>query len=281
MSLHLSILASGSSGNCAVVRLNDGAAMLIDAGIGPRVAAKRLAELGLRLTDLSAICVTHLDRDHFSPYWFATAQQLDIRIHCHESKRDHLTWLAQRQETTVDPVCFNGHAFEPIPGVETRALSLWHDAEGSHGFVLDSGRTKLGYATDLGRVPGTLIDAFCGVDTIALESNYDRDMQLTSDRPDFLKHRIMGGRGHLSNEEAFDAIRTILDRCAKKRLALPQHIVLLHRSRQCNCPTRVRALFETDLRIARRLTLAEQHVRTDWLSPRPNERPIGAQLTLF
>jgi hypothetical protein len=100
-------------------------------------------------------------------------------------------------------------------------------------------------------------------------------MQLRSARPAFLKHRIMGGCGHLSNVEAFDAVRQILDASDRAHGRLPSHVVLLHRSRECNCPKLLRDLFYQDPRLTERLVLAEQFERTEWLSPRPR----GEQLS--
>ena len=118
------------------------------------------------------------------------------------------------------------------------------------------------------------------VDVLAIESNYDPEMEMNSSRPWFLKKRIMGGKGHLSNEQAFAAVRSILDRCQADCRALPQHIVLLHRSRECNCPKLLRKLFETDRRIGSRLTLAEQFERTGWLTIRERKALAGEQLAL-
>ncbi len=155
-------------------------------------------------------------------------------------------------------------------GVRVEALELAHDESGSHGFVVSCGGCRIGFATDLGRVPEELIERFCGVDMLAVEANYDVEMERTSDRPWFLKQRVMGGRGHLSNEEALCAVRAILDRtaavCGEDRL--PRHIVLLHRSRECNCPRLLRRVFRRDARIADVLTLAHQDERTGWLSVR-------------
>jgi hypothetical protein len=86
----------------------------------------------------------------------------------------------------------------------------------------------------------------------------------------------MGGRGHLSNLQALTAIRKLLDRTRR----LPDHIVLLHRSQECNCPDLVRELFSNDRRIASRLTLAQQHERSPWLGRTNRRQYIGEQLTL-
>ena len=180
---------------------------------------------------------------------------------------------------------FDREPFDVLPGVTLRPLPFAHDREGSHGFVIegpasDSRGCRIGYATDLGRVPVTLIDEFCDLDVLAIESNYDPVMQQTSGRPFFLQQRIMGGKGHLSNQQAFDTIRAILDRCERTAARLPSHIVLLHRSRQCNCPKLVRRLFSRDARIGPRLTLAEQFAPSGWLKAQDRAPLAGEQLSL-
>ena len=162
-------------------------------------------------------------------------------------------------------------------------LSFDHDDAGSHGFLLAGFGGRVGYATDLGHVPHALVDRLCeagGVDVLAIESNYDQRMQIDSTRPWFLKRRIMGGRGHLSNAQAFDAVRRVFNRCQAQGGRLPAHVVLLHRSRQCNCPNLLRALFAADARIAPRLTLAEQDAATPWLRAGKDQHGLGEQLVL-
>lgn len=287
MSLELCILASGSMGNCALVRSPAGA-MLIDAGIGPRTTSRRLDGTGVSLRDIRAICLTHLDRDHFRPTWMGAIVSHQIHLFCHETRGRDLIRLTTDQEGQPAHRArfrslvqnFNGDVFEALPGLRIHSIELAHDYFGSHGFVIEGFGQRIGYACDLGHVPRRLLDRFAGVDVLALESNYDPEMELQSSRPWFLKDRIMGGRGHLSNEQAFDAIRAILGRCQRKRRRFPEHIVLLHRSRQCNCPTLLRRLFERDGRIASRLTLADQFHRSEWLRVKSARPWVGEQLTL-
>ena len=118
----------------------------------------------------------------------------------------------------------------------------------------------MGWATDLGHVPEHLLDEFVDLDAVAFESNYDAGRQLDSDRPDFLKERIMGGRGHLSNVQSLEALRTIAKR---SRL---QHIALLHLSRECNSPEDIQALWSREAaHLADRLVLSHQNEPTDLL----------------
>jgi len=256
---------------------------LIDAGIGPRVTAKRMAGTGVTLADVRAICLTHLDSDHFNANWVGTIVRRGIRVHCCARRVDDLIRRADVEcadafARLIFP--FDGDGLDVLPEVRLRPLRFAHDREGSHGFVVEGPGCRIGYASDLGRVPVTLIDAFADLDVLAIESNYDPQMQISSARPWFLKNRIMGGKGHLSNQQAFDAIRAILDRMERTARPLPAHIVLLHRSRECNCPKLVRRLFGRDARISPRLTLADQFEPSGWLRVHLRPPLIGEQLRL-
>ena len=285
MSLDLCILASGSAGNCSVVRSPRGV-LLIDGGLGPRSIDQRLraAGAGVRADDVAGVCLTHLDRDHLSRNFVTWLGRRGIPVFCHADKVPLLYAMARRQTVTLRNVHpFAGDTFEPIDGLKVEPVPLAHDADGSHGFVLSvrergpgSAARRIGFATDLGRVPPSLIERFCahgGLDVLAIESNYCPRMQMTSPRPAFLKHRIMGGHGHLSNQQALAAVRQTLDRHQALDLELPGNIVLLHRSRECNCPDRVREVFAADARAAARLVLAEQGEPTGWLRRRSGVPP--------
>jgi phosphoribosyl 1,2-cyclic phosphodiesterase len=274
MSLELCVLASGSSGNAAILRSPAGI-LLIDAGIGPRTLVERLDGTGVRLTDIAALCLTHLDSDHFSPRWVSTLRRLKIPIYCHTNKVEALSASSSDLMPLVKP--FDVEAFSLLGGLTCDPVHFAHDQLGSHGFVVEGFGYRIGYATDLGHVPSYFFDRFRDLDFIALEANYDPQMQAASSRPSFVKRRIMGGRGHLSNVQALAAIRKLLNRTHR----LPDHIVLLHRSQECNCPDLVSQLFSTDKRIASRLTLAQQHERSPWLGRTNRGSYIGEQLSLF
>jgi len=273
MSLEICVLASGSAGNAAILRSPAGI-LLIDAGIGPRTLAKRLDGTGVRPTDITALCLTHLDGDHFSARWASTLRRLGIPIYCHANKVDALASSSPDLGPLIQP--FNVDAFSPIYGLTCDPIHFAHDQLGSHGFLVHGFGYRIGYATDLGHVPSYFFDRFRDLDCIALEANYDPQMQLASARPLFLKRRIMGGHGHLSNRQALAVLRKLLDRSRR----LPDHIVLLHRSQECNCADLVRQLFSTDRRIASRLTLAQQHERSPWLGRANRRQYVGEQLML-
>jgi phosphoribosyl 1,2-cyclic phosphodiesterase len=278
--VELCVLASGSGGNCSVIRTDD-EVFLVDCGIGPRTTAQRINGTGVSLAQVRSICLTHLDRDHFNPAWTATLIANQIRVFCPADRVHELMGFAADERLRALVIPFKNQPFEPATGVVATSLRMVHDRTGSHAFCFSSDRGSIGYATDLGRVPETLVDHFCGVDILAIESNYDPHMQRTSGRPLFLQKRIMGGGGHLSNAQALAAVKSVFDRCTRKSRNLPGHVVLLHRSRQCNCPKLVKEFFGADARIASRLVLTDQFERTAWISAKRSVPWVGEQMLLY
>ncbi|MBC8310067.1 MAG: MBL fold metallo-hydrolase [Phycisphaerales bacterium] len=229
------VLGSGSSGNCSLLRLRNNWVM-IDAGFSMKQTKDRMRTHNVQLDDVQDVVVTHFDRDHFNPVWCRTFLHRGIRVHLHEH---HVT---RAKRAGLDDSCivpFNNRL--ELHGIEIEAIRFSHDALGTVGFIFDTGRVRLGYATDLGRVPQQLLDRFIDLDAIAFESNYDPTMQRQSNRPESLKSRIMDGDGHLSNEESIAAI------CHIASESTLQHIVLLHLSRQCNSPQIIRDLYLDNL----------------------------------
>lgn len=225
-------LASSSSGNCSVLVHGSGQnhrLTLIDCGISPRRTRVLLDQLGLDFSRIDDIVLTHLDRDHCYPSW-AKALPKHARFRICEGHRNRARRAGLLYRTTE--IFRAGEPFELGRGVRVTSELLSHDDLGVASFRFDlpcarHGGRSIGYATDLGRATPGLISLLMGVDVLAIESNYCRDMQVASDRPEFLKSRIMDGSGHLSNDECLDAVHAISPR---------ERVVLLHLSRQCNTP---------------------------------------------
>ena len=103
MSVEVCVLASGSAGNCTVVRTPAGT-LLVDAGIGPRTAAQRLAGTGASIAEVAGICLTHLDHDHFNKNWLTSILSRGINVFCHESRVDDLVRVALGPRPSADEV---------------------------------------------------------------------------------------------------------------------------------------------------------------------------------
>lgn len=281
--LSLCVLGSGSGGNCTVVRLTDSQgereALLLDAGFGIRRTTRKLNEAGIGWRHVKAILLSHLDRDHFKPTLTKVLVEHRVTVHLHHW---HLDELAQAKGTQplfdhglVEP--FGDGAFVPVPGVTATTTRLQHDRQGTIGYRLSTRFGDVGFATDLGHAPKQLIEHFAGVDILAIESNYDERMTINSSRPVWVNRRNLSDSGHLSNEQAYEAVQAIR---AKSPHGNPRHVVLLHRSQQCNHPMKVRRVFERDPELAKRITLTDQRKRTRWINLKPMRQVQRCQLRL-
>lgn len=265
----------------------DTQALLIDAGFGPFTTRKRLDQAGLSLDHIAGICLTHLDRDHWRANWKNTLLEYRIPLYLHRWHESAFKRLPEGPDIIAAGLLriFDDQGFEPLPGLNATPVLLPHDQKGTVGYRLDytlsATRLSIGYATDLGAAPPKLIEQFSnhgGLDLLAIESNYDPELQSRSDRPAFLKRRIMGELGHLSNEQCLQVVRQILDHSPPGCL---RSVVLLHRSSQCNHPERLREIFDQEPRLKGRFILTEQRRRTAWIPLTPRSAMTTAQQTLF
>lgn len=221
------VLASSSGGNCSVIALGSCAehgVLLIDCGVSPRRAREHLSACGLGAAPIRGVILTHLDRDHWRPEW-TSALPARAPLYVHRAHRSR----AEREGAAHHRTMVFDLPFEPIRGLRVESHLADHDNQGVAVLrftFLPTGRS-LGYATDIGRPTPSLITHLERVDVLAIESNYCPLLQAASARPAFLKDRITGGFGHLSNEQSAHAVR---------RIAPREHVVLLHLSRQCNTP---------------------------------------------
>jgi ribonuclease BN (tRNA processing enzyme) len=247
MSLRFTVLASGSAGNASLVEAG-GFGVLIDAGLGPRQLAQRLAVSGLSRANVHAVLLTHTHGDHWRDRTFADLCRRDVPLFCHP---DHHDCLGEQSPAfgellgagLVRPFAAD-EPFELAGGLRCRPLPLRHDGGATFGFRLDGpadifGRVaSLAYVADLGCWDDDLADALAGVDLLAVEFNHDVELEYASGRMPRLIARVLGDDGHLSNVQAAELVRAVLERSADGR---PRHVVQLHLSRECNRPALARA----------------------------------------
>jgi len=229
MSAQVCVLASSSRGNATAISFDaSGRFILVDAGLTPRGVRSALsqAQAVSSFHTLRAILLTHLDRDHWSPAWTRQLNRAPVPV---VVRAEHAEMALQ--------LGVPKHCLRTVRGrfalgetAQAEAVEVPHDDVGSTAFRFDCESGSIGHATDLGAVEDRLIDAFSGLDLLSIESNYDLALQQASSRPWFLKRRIMGGRGHLSNDESAAAVARLAAGGTIRQL------VLLHLSIECNRP---------------------------------------------
>src|SRR5450631_2554397 len=216
MGVSVSMLASGSRGNCAVVS-SACTKILVDAGISCRETFKRLKALAEDPHSLSAIVITHEHSDHV--YGLATLAK-KLRIPVFMTGATHQAWArAMRNENGERPKLEKfepfeaGHRFQ-VGDIEVRPFTIPHDAADPVGFTFRAEGIKVGVATDLGYLPVSVRDHLRGCDVLVMESNHDLEML-----------RV----GHLSNVALADFFSNDYDNSAT-------FVVLAHLSEQNNHP---------------------------------------------
>jgi phosphoribosyl 1,2-cyclic phosphodiesterase len=213
---------------------------------------------GFRPSDVRAVVLTHPDSDHLHSGWTRAVgglagPRLFVRERHVEAVRScgyERSWI----DSFDAPFDCAGMRFEP--------LAIPHDSLGSTAFRIAVGNRCAAHATDCGRPTDRLVRFLSGTDVLLLESNYDPPMQLASGRSPYLIDRIMGGSGHLSNEQAL-GIAAAVDRVQPLSA-----LVLLHLSRECNSAELVHRLYhERAPSLAARLTVTAQREHSRVIEP--------------
>ncbi len=239
-------LQSGSNGNSIYVEA-DGARLLFDSGISGRQARRRMSTHGRDIHDVDALLITHDHADHIrcagifqrlfgipiyltEPTYRAVGDQL--------GKLNDVRYFRAGESISFGPVTVHTH---PTP----------HDATDGVTFVVECGRKRLGIFTDLGHPYDGLAEQLESVDAAYLESNYDPLMLEEGPYPPYLKARIRGAGGHLSNEESAQLVRMCAGRHA--------WIALAHLSEQNNHPDVALNTYRNILGLGQDLTVAGRY----------------------
>jgi phosphoribosyl 1,2-cyclic phosphodiesterase len=223
--VRLTILGSGSSGNCAYVE-TDETRILIDAGFSLRQIRQRLATIGRAPENLTAILVTHEHSDHVQSLP-ALNGKLRIPVYCNRPTQEAVEY--QLQTRLACHLFATGASFE-IGDIAVETFSIPHDAQDPVGFLLRTAAGNIGFLTDLGHTTRLVLERVRPAHALVLEANHDVKMlQDCPSRPWPLKQRILGRHGHLSNDAAADAAEQIMSDDLR-------YLYLGHLSRECNRP---------------------------------------------
>jgi len=222
---HLTILASGSSGNCAYLETDD-TRLLIDAGLSARQIRQRLLGIGRTPENLSGILITHEHTDHTQGLG-VLAGKLQIPVYCNRLTKEAIETQFQAK---LSFRLFNTGSTFDLGDVSVDTFSVPHDAYDPVGFLFRTQAGNIGFLTDLGHATKLVIERVRASHALVLEANHDVKM-LNDDtrRPWATKQRIFSRHGHLSNDAAAHVAEQVISADLK-------HLFLGHLSSDCNSP---------------------------------------------
>jgi phosphoribosyl 1,2-cyclic phosphodiesterase len=249
-------LGSGSAGNALVIEARAGlfaTRVLVDNGFGPRALQRRLAAAGLTLDDIDAVFVTHEHADHASGV-AALLKRRRIPLLCSAGTRcaaglddPGFDWRVLRAGQAID-----------LGELELHPYAVPHDAAEPLQLVASDGARRFGLLTDIGVPTPEVARALDGLHALQLECNHDAALLADGEYPYFLKQRIAGERGHLSNAQAAALLATI----DRSRL---HTVAAAHLSRSNNRPDLVRAALDGVVGgSAAVIAVADQDQGLDW-----------------
>lgn len=249
-------LASGSSGNATLIEASDGlhrTRVLVDCGLGLRQLMARLAVEGIGPADLDGIFITHEHGDHIGCAPMLVARY-GVPLWTSAGSAQYAAFAGL--ESALNLVR-DGQLFA-IGGIQFHPFTVPHDAREPLQLRCTDGDRVLGLMTDIGHVTGHALAALAGCHALVLESNHDVELLAQSRYPDFLKRRVGGQHGHLSNVQAAAALGAL----RHDRL---NTVVAAHLSERNNRPDLVSRAFAAVLGCGEAdVLLAERHGR-GWL----------------
>ncbi len=219
-------LYSGSTGNSLLVQ-NDNTYILVDAGVSATKIVEALNSIGISISQIEAILITHEHSDHIKSIG-TLSKKYNIPVFANDK-----TWKAMPTEAKKVPLdCQRKFMIDnkfSIGSLEILAFSIPHDAADPCGFNIFGSNKKISIATDIGHITPSIFTNLKNSTFVLLESNYDPEVLRYSSYPYSLKRRIAGPNGHLPNNEAGDTISKLIDSGLKSAM-------LGHLSKENNFP---------------------------------------------
>lgn len=275
MSLFITSLNSGSNGNCYYIGNNE-EAVLIDAGISCRETEKRMKRLGLTIDKVKAIFISHEHSDHIRGVE-VLSRKFNLPVYITPVTLKHSgMFLSPHLNNT-----FTAYNEITFGGLSVKAFPKFHDASDPYSFIVSGNGINIGVLTDIGSACDHVVNNFKQCHAVFLEANYDEELLETGGYPYYLKKRISGGHGHLSNTQALEIF-------TKHRSENLTHLLLSHLSRENNSPQIVHKLF-SDHTHDTKIIVATRDYETDVYHITGNKITVesipkqqtGVQTTLF
>lgn len=241
--MRIAVLGSGSGGNATLVATQK-TRLLIDAGFSKRETYARLERLGEKTSDFDAIVVSHEHADHIKGL-AALALDLNVPVYISPGTRDAIYWDPRLRAFEL----FSAGEKFSVGDIEITPFSIPHDAADPVAFTVEAEGIRTGLVTDLGYVPELVKRHVRGCHCLVFESNHDLEMLKLGPYPWYVKQRVMGRHGHLSNRALGQFLSEDFDGAAEV-------LVLAHLSQVNNHPELARLSAEEALgRRARRVPL--------------------------
>lgn len=202
--INLQVLASGSKGN-AILVWTDNTCVLVDAGLSGQGIAERMRTSPVLATDIQAIVVSHEHIDHVRGVG-VLSRKYNLPVYLSSGT---LTCLPVSVGKIKNHYIFRRGVPFRIGDIDFKPFMISHDAEEPTGFVISSNGIQIGLCTDLGVVTELVKVHLKECHVVVLEANHDVELLMNGPYPWYLKQRIRGRMGHLSNEESFDLCKEI------------------------------------------------------------------------
>lgn len=207
--MKLCSIASGSSGNC-IFAGSDTTSLMIDAGISGKRIEEGLNEIGYTTREMDGILVTHEHSDHISGLG-VIARRYGIPIYATKGTKEAILRCKSVGEIPVELF----REIQPdvditIGDITVNPVSISHDAAQPTAYVLRQQKKSMAVMTDLGRYDSYIVEKLQNLDVLLLEANHDVHMLQVGTYPYYLKQRILGERGHLSNEMSGQLLSEVL-----------------------------------------------------------------------
>ena len=193
--MKISVLSSGSKGNSTLIQTNN-TKILIDLGVTKSYIEEKLKEIEVEPKEIKAILITHTHVDHI--------QGLKVFLKKYKPLvyvTEELLGLLKEYDFDANYVIYDGKS-EVIDDLKIDLINTSHDAKGSLGFIISSDNKSCVYITDTGYINNRYFEKLKNHNLYVLESNHDVSMLMDGNYPYHLKQRILGNKGHLSNDDA-------------------------------------------------------------------------------
>lgn len=250
MTLSFCSFSSGSSGNCYLVK-TENTAVLIDAGISGKRIYEGLEATATPKEQLAALLITHEHADHTKSIRMIMKKEKSMKAYANAMTWEQIGGQVCEEQREIFET---GDSFL-IGDITVKTFRVSHDAADPVGYTFSSGGKQVSIVTDTGCMSEEIISEIKDADILILEANHDIDMLKLGRYPWFLKQRVLGEEGHLSNEAAGETILRLLSESDKERFVL-----LAHLSKENNFPemayqTVKNILEEADFYIGKHLKL--------------------------